>query len=333
VTGNPELLTDRDMEAAGVGSWTAFNSATLSKDTTAPLHGGAQHLRVAHGGTNGPAAYQVILTLGSYYTLLGYARSDGTWVPRIATQMGYTGGIYGWVGTTSTAWQTVAMVAMAVGNNLALWHPATAAGYCDYDDVSVTLHGTPTVAPDGSKTAYTLASTATITSATATGYGNDAPLFPRVWLKCTGAATVTLEATVGAGEWTVDCSHASLSGSWALIGTGHAAVTEVTPWAASAGGTANFVASGTADFSLWLPTLAEKAGYSVIPTLAAAVATGDAAWPIDNSLARYWQAGDTVTQTLTETAGTCLATGDPLRLSGAVGSECQGLWRALEIRR
>jgi hypothetical protein len=210
---------------------------------------------------------------------------------------------------------------------------AAGAGYAEFDDVSLTLHGTPAVAPDGSKTAYDLASTATITSATATGYGNNATLYPRAWVKCTGAATVTLEATVGAGEWTVDCSHASLSGNWALIHGTHAAVTEVVPWTASAGGEVNFVASGTAAYSLWLPTLTEEDGLSVIPTTTAAVATGDAALVIDNSPPQYWWTSATIQPTLTQLSGTCLVTGDPLRLSGAVGSECVGVWHGLEILR
>ncbi len=332
VTGNPELLTDGDMEAVGVGSWTAFNSATLSKDTTAPLHGGAQHLRVAHGGTNGPAAYQVILTLGSYYTLLGYARSDGTWVPRIATQMGYTGGIYGWVGTTSTAWQTVAMVAMAVSNNLALWHPATAAGYCDYDDVSVTLHGTPAVAPDGSLTAYTLASTATITT-TGTGYSNSVALYPRFWLKCS-AGTVTVTHTGGTGNWVIDCTHASLNGNWALIGTGHPAINVgAVAWESTGAGAVVPAFSSTDGFTLWLPTITEEDGISVIPTLASVVSTGSPVWSIDNTtFRRYWQPGAQVTTSGSYSSGPCVVPDvTSVLLSGS--PTCTGFINSVEILR
>ena len=186
------------------------------------------------------------------------------------------------------------------------------------------------IAPDGSKSAGAITLGGGTVDVAGTGYTALATVHPRLWAKCTGGA-LTIAHQGGVGSWTVDCTHASLSGAWALLHATHPAVTHVA-WTATAGGVATMRFSGL-DATVWLPTLTEEAGLSVIPTYGTAVATGDAAFAIDNSPARWWQAGDTVTQTLTTSAGTCLVTGDPLRLSGAVGSECVGVWGGLEIRR
>jgi hypothetical protein len=93
------------------------------------------------------------------------------------------------------------------------------------------------------------------------------------------------------------------------------------------------VLTSTDGYSLWLPTLTEEEGYSVIPTTTAAVDTGDVAWAHSNTGGAIWKTGDAVTSTLSELAGTCLVLGTPLYLSGAVGSECWGSWNALEIVR
>ena len=330
VTGNPELLTDGDMESADCASWPSSNG-TCTKEAGDP-HGGARNYRLTYLATVNPWSGQVPgLTVGTYYRFVGWSRASGA---GIQTRF-YDGssGIFclGVVGDTN--WNECAGTTRLTYNSLTIQGIGVdvAGEYIEADDLSLTLHGTPAVAPDGSKTAYNLASTATITSATATGYTADATLHPRVWLQCTGAASVTLDNPTSAGEWTVDCSHASLSGDWALIHASHPAVTEVAAWTASAAGEASFRAAGTAAYSLWLPTLTEAAGLSVIPTAAAAVDTGNVAFSVDNDPTKYWASDSTVTETVTEISGDCFVTGSSLLLSGAGGSECTGIWHDLKI--
>jgi len=86
-------------------------------------------------------------------------------------------------------------------------------------------------------------------------------------------------------------------------------------------------------YSLWVPTLTEVDGYSVIPTDAAAGATGDIALAIANATGLYWKAGDVVTQDVTTLSGTCWVTGATLYLSGAVGSECTGMISEISVVR
>lgn len=90
-------IADGDMEASGLGYWTAINGATLTKSTSAP-HSGTQALRIA-GGAN-RAARQATLASGAVYRLRGYARGDGSGHPEI-----YDNAVQVWVGTSSTAWQ------------------------------------------------------------------------------------------------------------------------------------------------------------------------------------------------------------------------------------
>ncbi len=127
-----ELLADGTMEAAGTSSWTAANSAVLSKQTGTP-YAGSQVLRVA-----GTAAFaisrQTILTSGQTYRVSGYARSDGTVLPRVSAG---TSAVF--VGTTSTSWQPFDAVFVANGTNFDLQFSTTATGYVEFDNVTVTL--------------------------------------------------------------------------------------------------------------------------------------------------------------------------------------------------
>lgn len=129
-----ELLNDGDMEAAGTAAWTGSGAPVLSKQVGAAL-AGDQVLRIARNASNSPSAYQAVLTQGHRYRIKGWARGDGTYLPRV-----YVDGTYQWTGTVATTWQwfdfvlTTATAATAVylGSNM------TAAGYVEYDNVSVT---------------------------------------------------------------------------------------------------------------------------------------------------------------------------------------------------
>jgi len=190
------------------------------------------------------------------------------------------------------------------------------------------------VAPDGSKTAqsYTMGG-GTVTSPKATGYTNSATLYPVLWVKCS-SGTLSIVAADGAGDWDIAC--ATIGGAWTLIKTAaHAAVTENTAWTAAGDGDLKIQLSG-ADAEIWMPSWTEEDNTPigvVVPTITAAVDTGTGAWTITNAGDTYWKAGDVVTPDLTEISGTCFVTGNPLRLSGASGSECVGGWNTLEITR
>ena len=199
---------------------------------------------------------------------------------------------------------------------------------------------TTVVAPDGSYTATELTlgdwGVNDITQA-ASGYSNSTTVYPRVWLKCS-AGTIRYSTPGGTGRWTIDCS--CIRGAWDLIASAsHSCVTEVAAWQTSAGGASGLqmaANTGSVTASIWAPTLTEEAGsgLAVIPTGASAVSTGDPVWLIDNDPDVYWRSGDTIVSSITEISGTCLTTSaTQIYMSGAVGSECSGLWRSLEIRR
>lgn len=111
--------------------WDSGNSALLTKN---PLnaHGGIRSLRVAYNGTNLPYGYQTIISVSRTYTVTGWARGDGTYAPRVNQ-----GSTTLWLGTSSTTWQSFSVVFVAYVTNVRLFSLATAAGWADFDDVSV----------------------------------------------------------------------------------------------------------------------------------------------------------------------------------------------------
>lgn len=125
-----ELLADGDMEAAGTGSWSAGNGATLTKQPGNAM-AGVQVLRVAHGGTANPYAIQNPLTVGTKYRATGFARGDGTGIPRI-----WAGADF-WTGTAATAWQQFDITFTASNVGFACATTLAVAGYCEFDQVSV----------------------------------------------------------------------------------------------------------------------------------------------------------------------------------------------------
>jgi hypothetical protein len=330
VTGNPELLTDGDMEAVGVGDWTPGSQTTATKENASP-HGGAQNAKALNNGsTLQPQVRQVILTVGQYYNLYGWQRGDGTAAPRISTAYA-TGLPYACMGTSDVAWQECSMIALAYSTSLSLWGSSAAINtFVEFDDVSVTLHGTPAVAPDGSKTAYTISNVATI-STTASGYTALSTVYPIMWLKCS-AGTLSITNTTGTGNWSVDCTHAALNDNWTLISRNHPAVRVTDAWAADGTGAVTPTFSGT-EFTLWLPTITEVEGFSVIPTLASVVSTGSPVWSIDNTtFRRYWQPGAQVTTSGSYSSGPCVVPDvTSVLLSGS--PTCTGFINSVEILR
>jgi hypothetical protein len=128
-----ELLVDGDMEAAGVGDWTASANVTISKETGTP-HSGTRVLRLAYGTGSG-FFYQSVIVVGKRYRITGYTRSDGGRTPRVRTQAG----VDLWVGTTSTDWQSFDFEFLSAGTYVQLYTSFTGAGqYTEWDDVSIT---------------------------------------------------------------------------------------------------------------------------------------------------------------------------------------------------
>ena len=162
-------------------------------------------------------------------------------------------------------------------------------------------------------------------------------LYPRLWLKCS-SGTLRIQNTLNTGTWNIDCAAAS-GGAWTFINSGsQTGVTEAAPWVSRASdGAARWffwTGGGSVAAYVWAPTVTEDRGsnLSVIPTAASVVSTGSPSWAIDNSSGNYYQAGDTVTQTLTEISGTCwVVDATQLRMTGATGSPCAGVWYALQV--
>jgi len=126
-----QLLVDGDMEAVGVGDWTAISSAAMTKESGTP-HSGTQVLRVAYGGITNPMARQFILSVGTAYRAVGWWRGDATYLPRLTD-----GVVVLTSGTTSTAWQPVDHTFIAAGSGFTLLCNASGAGYCEFDDFTV----------------------------------------------------------------------------------------------------------------------------------------------------------------------------------------------------
>jgi len=131
---NQQLLTDGDMEKSGTGDWTIRNSATVTKESGAAKNGD-WIMRIAYGGSNNPNVTQPILTVGTAYRIMGWARSDGVSPPLVKNHAG----TIIWTGTTDTDWQYVNFVyTEQYGENFRFGSNHTGAGYTEWDDILVT---------------------------------------------------------------------------------------------------------------------------------------------------------------------------------------------------
>ena len=144
IPNRTNLLVDGDMEAAGVGAWHPINSTVTKEAGTRTGGHGTQVLRVAYLAAGSTYAYQSILTIGKTYRVAGWARGDGTFKPLI-----YDGAGHVWTGTTSTDWQYFDVLRTAGHAWLGFWTDANAAGYVEFDDISVQLVETQTTDSSG----------------------------------------------------------------------------------------------------------------------------------------------------------------------------------------
>jgi hypothetical protein len=128
-------FTDGNMEAAGVGAWSAGNSAILAKTTYDP-RSGQQSLRVTYNGVANPYAYQNSLNthLGANdfpYKVSGWARSlGGGSAPFVAI-----GGLTIWSGTLSTQWQYFEFTRLATAIDIRFG--TTGVGSVQFDDIEI----------------------------------------------------------------------------------------------------------------------------------------------------------------------------------------------------
>jgi hypothetical protein len=166
--GTVDGFEDGDMEAAGVGDWTAGNSATLTKETTSP-QAGAQNLRVAYNAVNDPFAEQDVMLVNRTYRATGYARGDGTFTPSIREGDGSS---TLWTGTSSTTWQAFDVTFIASDTEFLLYSNCSGAGFVEFDTVdlvqisfpgdrSVFIEAETSIDPDGIATPALLAAART----------------------------------------------------------------------------------------------------------------------------------------------------------------------------
>jgi hypothetical protein len=309
-------LVDGNMEGADTSAWTAVNSGTLSKETGTP-HGGSKVLRVAYNTTAAPGAKQNILTPGHCYHVTGWARGDASSSPRV-----YLGATIPFIGTTSGTWQEVNVYGCADAANFTLSAVATVGHYSEFDDFAISEVAAVTAAesPSGLLDAASLVLGGGTMDVSGTGYASGVAVYPRLWAKCT-TGTLTIAHQGGTGSWTINC--ATIAGAWTEIYSGHAAVTVGAAWQSTAGGAVTMRFSG-ADASVWAPTVTEVAGLSVIPTGDTAAGPTAGRFEISNINGAYWQYGDTIESTVTETSGTCVDLGPSVAITGQLGDECLG---------
>jgi len=128
---DPNIVVDGNMEAVGTTAWTAFNNATITKETTTP-HGGIQCLKVAYSDTNYPAAEQTILTVGKSYRIKGWGRGDG-----VAGTPGIFSGTFLFAGTSANTWQYFDVTFIATVNYVYLQQKVSGDYYAEFDNVVV----------------------------------------------------------------------------------------------------------------------------------------------------------------------------------------------------
>lgn len=127
---------DEDMEGADTTKWTAAN-ATLSKVSDGTQHGGTKFLRVTYSSGTGFYATQKCLCGGWTMRIRVWARGDGTRPPTV-----YAGTQLVWVGLPTASWQqcdVTVTVPGATGLIALKLGCEGAAGYVDFDDLTVTL--------------------------------------------------------------------------------------------------------------------------------------------------------------------------------------------------
>ena len=146
--GTTSTLEDGNMENSGTSSWTSQN-ASLTKETSSP-HSGTRWLKIYTPGgslSRMDVAYQTGIVSSGGYRITGWAKSDGTYLPRIFYNTGdYATAYYIWEGTTSTSWQyfDVGLVGSSTKVCFGL-KEGNDAGYVGFDDITITPNNVYTI--------------------------------------------------------------------------------------------------------------------------------------------------------------------------------------------
>jgi hypothetical protein len=126
-------------------------------------------------------------------------------------------------------------------------------------------------------------------------YAASAPLFPRVWVKCSsGSLSFHNHHNQLLGDWTIDCSQ--VGGVWRLAHDyNQPFITQLYPWQSDGSGLANIgftATTGTVTAQVWVPTLTESVSTSlaVVQTLGSQVFLGNPTWDATNS-GSVWKTG------------------------------------------
>jgi hypothetical protein len=147
---NPGFL-DLDMEAADAASWTALNTATLSKQSGTRTGGsGSLVIRVAgDGSTSSPKAAQT--RAGGITRVTGWARSNGAAVPTVALTSTTI-----WTGSNSTSWQAfdIAVSSYLYASTRLELGTTLATGHVEFDDVTIEVDGAIPTTQTRSTVAY-----------------------------------------------------------------------------------------------------------------------------------------------------------------------------------
>jgi hypothetical protein len=132
------IVTDGDMEAAGVGDWNG-SSVTVSKETGTRTGGsGTQIIRGTYSSfTNGYFRQTTVApVVGKKYRVTGWARGDGTNSNYPNVRDGNGASLFS--GTNSTDWQYFDVVYTAAQDTLRFYNWGGVAGdYVEFDDIQV----------------------------------------------------------------------------------------------------------------------------------------------------------------------------------------------------
>lgn len=283
-------------DLSGTGSWTATTVPRIGNFSSTPATGGIYRERWDYAAIT-LAQHQQIC--GTLWAPPSNATNTSTKVAAANTSWTQTGGARCFASSATTALcapggsPTYAWTAALAGIGWPI-EPDRTNRVLQSGDLSDAAWGgsatqSAVVAPDGSLTAWQAAYTDAVTTTQAlTGYGVTATLFPRLWVKCS-SGTFKINATVGAGQWDVNCT--TIAGAWTDIHSLATAVTVNTAMASDGAGAFTWALASDgsgATVDVWMPTVTEVNGLSVIPTAGAAVATGAIAWEVDNSSGAYY---------------------------------------------
>jgi len=118
-------------DSVDTDDWAAGNNVCTTKQLGA-AESGSQVIRSAYDGVSYPFVWQNTTTSGVTYRVTGWARSDGTGIPRVSTATGTPL----WEGTNSTSWQYFDFTGDPLGVYFRFVNQITGASYVEFDDVT-----------------------------------------------------------------------------------------------------------------------------------------------------------------------------------------------------